>query len=238
MKITTVTVLVALGLGMATQAAADNFRPAEVGPDTVDYLQAAVQVPELTDQTPVAAVYCQADVGNDGLTRNVSCYQRSDFERLRRQVEEAMAGREFTPAEVDGEVVPVRMVFRVIYADRSGQPPIMVLPNLGHMQGEFGYQYSAPQERLDENNWYALYRRDPGSEGQPFFGRNGEMTRVHAWVNDSGRVVAANSLESHGDHRRDARNVEKALEVSRFLPGMVDGKAERMRYIAVLHYPG
>jgi hypothetical protein len=125
----------------------------------------------------------------------------------------------------------------VIYADIDGQPPIMLLPNLGHMQGDFGYQYHAPQERLDDRNWYELYRRNEWSEGQPFFSDEGPMTRVMAWVNDSGRVVSARSLESHSEQRRDARAVEKALEASRFIPGTVNGKPERMRYVAVLHYP-
>jgi len=237
MKKVVVSALVALGLGSVGSVAAEQYQPAGFGEDTLRYLEAAVAPPALTSNTPVASVYCQADVGIDGLTRNVSCYERDGFTELRAQVEEAMATRRFSAARVDGDPVPVRMVFRVVYANLEGQPPVMLLPNLGHMQGDFGYQYSAPQERLDDRNWYSLYRKNDWSQGQPFFSDEGELTRVLAWVNDSGRVISARSLESHSEHRRDARAVEKALEASRFLPGMVSGKPEKMRYVAVLNYP-
>lgn len=237
MKKVVVSALVALGLGSVGSVAAEQYQPAGFGADTLNYLEAAVAPPALNDDVPVAAVYCQADVGADGLTRNVSCYEREGFTQLRDQVEQAMATRQFTAAQVDGEPVPVRMVFRVIYANLDGQPPIMLLPNLGHMQGDFGHQYFAPQERLDDRNWYSLYRKNDWSEGQPFFSDEGELTRVLAWVNDSGRVTSARSLESHSEHRRDANAVEKALEASRFIPGMANGKPEKMRYVAVLHYP-
>lgn len=237
MKKVVVSALVALGLGSVGSVAAEQYQPAGFGEDTLRYLEAAVAPPALTADMPVASVYCQTDVGTDGLTRNVSCYEREGFTELRDQVEEAMAGRRFSPATVDGETVPVRMVFRAVYADLDGQPPIMLLPNLGHMQGELGYQYSAPQERLDDTNWYSIYRRDSRTQGQHFFGGDGELTRVHAWVNDSGRVNSASTLETHSEYRRDGRDVEKALEASRFLPGMVNGNPEKMRYVAVLHYP-
>lgn len=237
MKNVVVSVLIALGLGSVGSAVAEQYQPAGFGENVLPYLEAAVESPALDDNTPVAAVYCQADVGADGLTRNVSCYEREGFRTLRDQVEEAMAGRRMIPAKIDGEPVPVRMVFRVVYADRSGQPPVMLLPNLGHMQGDFGYQYSAPQERLDDTNWYGLYRRDTRSSGQPFFSDEGELTRVLAWVTESGRVVTAHGLETHSGYKRDARAVEKALESSRFIPGMANGEAKRMRYVAVLHYP-
>lgn len=237
MKKVVVSALIALGLGSVGSVAAEQYQPAGFGADTLDYLEAAVAPPALTEDAPVTAIYCQTDVGTDGMTRNVSCYEREGYTELRNQVEQALASRQFTAARVDGEAVPVRMVFRVIYADLDGQPPIMLLPNLGHMQGDHGYQYSAPQERLDDRNWYELYRKNDWSEGQPFFSDTGELTRVLAWVNDSGRVISARSLETHSRHRRDANAVEKALEASRFIPGMADGRPAKMRYVAVLHYP-
>lgn len=236
MKKALVTTLFALSLGSVAQFAAAQSQPASIGEDVIQYLEAAVEAPTLTADYPVVSVYCQTDVGADGLTRNVSCYEKDGFPALRNQVEEAMAGRQFVAASVDGEKVPVRMVFRVVFADYQGQPPIMLLPNLGHMQGDFGYQYTAPQERLDDGNWYELYRGDFRAEGQPFFSDEGEMTRVHAWINARGWVIAANTLETSSNHRLDGRRVEKALKDSSFIAGQVNGQPERMRYIAVLHY--
>lgn len=224
-------------LTLSASAVWADMEPAGFGEGTLGYLEAAVAPPELTRDLPVVAVYCQADVGTDGLTRNLSCYEREGFDQLRAQVEEAFGGRNFTPAQVDGEKVPVRMVFRVVYADLEGQPPIMLLPNLGNMQGELGYQYTAPQERLDDRNWYSQYRANSWSEGQPFFSSEGRMTRVMAWVDERGEVSGVRRIEAHGRQKRDAVEVEKVLRSSRFIPGMANGKPERMRYVAVLHYP-
>lgn len=229
--------LASLALSASGLAMAETFQPADFGQDTLEYLEAAVARPELTPDKPVAAVYCQTDVARDGHTGNVSCYEREGYEQLRDQVEEAFAGRQFRPARVGDEAVAVRMVFRVIYADSQGQPPTMLLPNLGHMQGDYGYQYSAPQERLDENNWYARYRDNGARQGQPFFSNQDRPTRVMAWVNEAGRVASVHKLESHVRRKRDANAVAKALRSSRFIPGMVEGEPERMRYVAVLHYP-
>ncbi len=237
MKKIWISALMALAMGAAAGATAQTYAPADFGENTLTYLEAAVVQPELTPDMPVAAVYCQADVGTDGLTRNVSCYEREGFERLRVQVEEAFAGRQFTPARVDGEPVPVRMVFRIVYADLEGQPPIMLLPNLGNNQGDYGYQYAAPQELLDDYNWYSYYRRNSWSEGQPFFSKQGELTRVLGVVNEKGEVVMVRRIEAHGRQKRDAVEIEKALKQSRFIPGFVQGEPARMKYVAVLNYP-
>lgn len=239
MKKIVVKTLLALGLGVTVtgQAWAETYQPARFGADVLAYLEAAVAPPELTEARPVLAVYCQAQVGTDGLARNLNCYDKENLDELRVQVEEALAGQRFVPAQVDGETVPVRMVFRVVYSNLEGQPPIMLLPNLGHMQGDLGYQYSAPQERLDERNWYSLYRRNNWSEGQPFFGGEGRTTQVMAIVNEEGRVTSTHRIKTHGRHRRDASEVGKILRGSHFIPGMVGDEPERMRYFAVLHYP-
>lgn len=228
--------VLALGLGTVGSAIAESYKPAAFSDNTLSNLEASVDLPALTPDYPVASVYCQTDVNQDGLTSKVACFERDGHEELRSQVEEAMTAQRFAPARVDGNTVPVRMVFRVVYADLDGQPPVMLLPNLGHMQGDFGYQYSAPQERLDGRDWHSLYTAS-GGEGQPFFSGSGELVRVMAWVKDNGRVLSARSLETHSVYRRDADIVEKALESARFIPGMHNGEPERMRYVAVLHYP-
>lgn len=235
-KTAIISTVVALSLGAVGNAIAEDYKPAAFSDDTLSNLEASVETPPLTEDYPVASVYCQTDVNQDGLTSKVACFERDGHDELRQQVEEAMTSQRFIPARVDGSTVPVRMVFRVVYAELDGQPPVMLLPNLGHMQGDFGYQYSAPQERLDGRDWHSLYASSDG-EGQPFFSGDGELTRVMAWVKANGRVAGARSLEGHSEHRRDADLVEKALGSARFIPGMHNGKPERMRYVAVLHYP-
>lgn len=228
-------VVLMLNLPLIGEVAAQQYQPAQFG-DTFSYIEQTLSLPELTPEFPVAAVYCQADVAIDGNTSNVSCYEKEGFDELRRQTVEAMTGRNFTPARVDGKPVPVRMYFRLIFADLDGQPPIMLLPNLGNMQSRHGHGYTAPQERLDHPQWYQAYRANDWSEGQLFFSSQGRLTRVLAMVSEEGKTIAVRRIEAHGRHKRDAVEIEKALKASRFIPGFAQGKPEPMRYVAVLHY--
>src|SRR5690606_7365791 len=142
----------------------------------------------------------------------------------------------FKPATVDGNAVPVRMSLRAVFADREGQPPLLLLRNLGHMQADFGPQYVEPQERPDLNTRYDLYASKDWSEGSLFFDDKGDLTRVMAQVSEEGNVTAVRRIEAHGRQKRDAVEVEKNPKQARFIPGFVDGQPTPMRYFAVLHH--
>ncbi len=227
--------LMLLSLSFAGHVAAQTYQPATFG-DTLDHIEQTVAMPALTEDFPVASVYCQADVAIGGTTSNVSCYEKDGFDRLREQTAAALNNRAFIPARVDGREVPVRMHFRVVFADLDGQPPVLLLPNLGTMQSEFGHSYSAPQERLDQPQWYETYRANDWSTGDLFFSSEGTLTRVLALVNEQGETITVRRIEAHGRYKRDAVVIEKALRESRFIPGFANGKPERMKYVAVLNY--
>ena len=224
-----------LSLSLTGHAVAETYQPATFG-NTLEYIEQAVTQPALTDDLPVASVYCQADVAIDGMTSNLHCYEKDGFDRLREQTAAALSGRVFTPARVDGIEVPVRMHLRVVYARLDGQPPVLLLPNLGNMQSQFGHSYSAPQERLDQPQWYEAYSAHDWSDGHVFFSNEAGLTRVLAMVSEEGKTLAVRRIEAHGHHKRDAVEIEKALKNSRFIPGFANGKPERMQYVAVLHY--
>jgi hypothetical protein len=228
--------LLIMSLPLIGQTMAETWEPAAFG-DTLAHIQQTVTRPELTDDFPVVSVYCQADVSISGTTSNVRCHEKEGFDQLLEQTTTALSGRTFTPARANGVEVPVRMHLRVVYAKLDGQPPILLLPNLGNMQSHFGHSYTAPQERLDQPQWYETYRANDWSEGQLFFSNDPGMTRVLAMVSAEGETLIVRRIEAHGHHKRDAVEVEKALKDSRFIPGFANGKPERMQYVAVLHYP-
>lgn len=227
--------IIGLPLVFTHLASAETYVPAQFG-NTLSYIEQTVAMPELTASQPVVAVYCQADVDADGITSDVVCFEKEGFDQVRDQTAEAVSGRQFTPAQVDGKKIPVRMQFRVIYANLDGQPPIMLLPNLGYMQNKYGHDYTDPQERLDQPQWYELYKRNDWAEGLPFFSREENMTRVLAMIDENGKVISARRLEAQKANKRDAIEVEKSVKRASFIPGFSRGKAERMQYVAVLHY--
>ncbi len=224
-----------LCLGMAGAANAQNYQPAGFG-DLLQRVQTTVKMPELSSEQPVASVYCQADIAATGEASAVQCYEKDGFESLRHDTERALTGQQFETARIDGEAVPVRMHFRVVYSQRSGQDPVLLLPNLGNMQRQYGPRYIAPQERLDSTQWYEQYRSETDGNGQAFFSNDGVMTRIVAQVDKAGQVRAVRRLEAHSPWQAEAVIVERALKKSRFLPGMADGKPQTMQYVAVLNY--
>ncbi|HEY7773017.1 MAG TPA: hypothetical protein VIC26_07535 [Marinagarivorans sp.] len=222
------------GFAFSGTAYASKYQPAEFA-DALAHLQQSVSAPQLSADLPVVGVYCQADVDVSGITSDVRCYEKEGFDELRQQTEQAMSGRNFTPATVDGNPVPVRMVFRVVYSEIEGQQPILLLPNLGNMQKRLGAGYIAPQERLDVPQWYAKYQAG-GGEGRNFFASKGPLTRVIAHVDEEGKVAGVRRIEAHGRYRSDAVILEKALPDARFIPGVAKGKPQQMQYVAVLNY--
>ncbi|UTF58744.1 energy transducer TonB [Gilvimarinus sp. DA14] len=218
-----------------SSSASSMYQPANFG-GAVDQVSQKVTIPEsmATDNRTIA-VYCQADIATTGVASNVTCFDKAAYNDLQGQTQRALDGLSFTPAMVDGEAVPVRMAFRVVYSRNDSQPNVVMLPNLGTLQREYGVDYIAPQERLDQTDWYSAYRSN--GEGQPFFD-DARLARVVADVNADGNVKSVRTVEAAGRARRDAKVIETALKKSRFIPGFVGSEAVDMHTIAVINYPG
>jgi hypothetical protein len=223
-------------LSLSAGALAQVYEPASFGKAEARIVQ-SLPAPELTDALPVIGVYCQAEVASDGAVDGVRCYEKEGYDQLLQQTERAVRGETFVPAKVDGSPVPVRMHFRVVYAQLEDQAPVVMLPNLGNMQSRYGFDYTAPQERLDQPQWYEKYRDNSWAEGELFFSDHGRLTRILAIVGTDGTPLAVRRIEAHGQRKRDAVEVEKHLRQARFIPGFADGQPQRMQYAAVLHYP-
>lgn len=216
-------------------SSAEVYRPAQFG-DSLNQLTANVSLPDTFEGGfTTLAVYCQADVAETGITSNILCYENNSIADLRQQTINALTGATFIPASVDGTVVPVRMQFRVVYSRTGDQPDIMMLPNLGTLQSQYGHEYFAPQERLDQKDWFTRYAENSWAQGKPFFGE-GALTRVIGTVKVNGDVTSVSTLEGRGKGKRDAGFIETALKKSRFIPGLVNNQLTDMHYIAVLNY--
>jgi hypothetical protein len=227
-------VLVGLALPMLSTAHA-AATPARFG-DALNQLTAQVKLPqELEGGHKTLAVYCQTDVAATGMLANTQCYQHPKIANLEQQTLSALESVKFEPATVDGEAVPVRMQFRVVYSRSGDQPDMVMLPNLGTLQNEHGVNYFAPQERLDKTPWYQQYLQNERATGKGFFD-DGRLTRVMGTVETSGEVGDINTLDARGSGKRDAGFIEKALKQSRFIPGFVNNNPVEMHYVAVLSY--
>lgn len=225
--------LLATAISFAGYANA-QYKPADFG-DAVDQLASKITLPANFGEGKLTiAVYCQSDVPVSGSLANSVCFE-STGHALEQQTVDALAGMTFTPAEDNGQAVPVRMQFRVIYSRSGEQPDIVLLPNLGTLQTQHGFNYFAPQERLDQTPWFEKYSASDNAKGKVFF-EKGRLTRVIATVNTDGSVASVSTLEARGSGKRDAATIEEALQTSAFIPGFVGDAVQEMHYVAVLNY--
>lgn len=214
---------------------ATAYSPASFG-DATETLKRSITLPaSFGEGVKTVAVYCQADVMTTGNINQVACYENSPLVSMQSVTESALQSATFTPASVDGKNVPVRMQFRVVYSLNNSQAPITLLPNLGTLQAQYGTDYVAPQERLDQGSWYVQYSTANRGAGKPFFA-DAKLTRVMATIEVNGGVESVSTIEAALRKKGDADNIEAALKKSQFIPGFVANKPTAMHYIAVVNY--
>lgn len=228
--------LIALSAAFSFSSSADtSYIPAQFG-NALNQLTAKVNLPEaFAGGHTTIAVYCQSDIAASGILSNTLCYENTGTANLEAQTLNALENAAFIPAQVDNQAVPVRMQYRVIYSRTGDQPAIVMLPNLGTLQGQHGYEYVAPQERLDEPSWFQKYSANHWARGKPFF-NDGRLTRVIGTVKTDGTVASVSTLDAQGRGKRDADFIESALKQAQFIPGVVNGVITEMHYVAVLNY--
>jgi len=214
---------------------ATAYSPASFG-DATETLKKSVTLPaSFGEGVKTVAVYCQADVMTTGNINQISCYENSPLVSMQAITESALQSATFTPASIDNKNVPVRMQFRVVYSLNNTQASIVLLPNLGTLQSQYGPEYVAPQERLDQGSWYVQYSTQNHGTGKSFFA-DAKLTRVMAKVEVNGGVESVSTIEAALRKKDDASNIESALKNSQFIPGFVANKPTAMHYIAVVNY--
>lgn len=193
----------------------------------------------LVPQDKVAAkgnvLYCRADINTEGNAERGSCFAKDTAVELVVQTEQALKQLAFSPAEIEGSVVPVRMSFRIAYTPLASGMHVSLIPNLGTMQAQHGRDYVAPQERLDVSDWYQRYSENSYVGGREFLGQ-GDMARVATTVSPAGKPTTLKTVDAKKAHIRDADIVKRTLRYSRFIPGTVNGKVVPMEYLVAVHY--
>ncbi len=227
-------VLVAGAAGFASGVWAEtDYKPANFGFTGESLLAAMPQ--ETRNMQDSAVVYCQSEISEKGAVVRSQCYDKQGRDSLVSNTEKTIAGLSFTPAQVDGKSVPVRMSYRVGYVPQSKGVSVVLIPNLGSMQSQYGRDYVAPQERLDVSDWYQRYSEQSWVRGEAFLG-DGSLSRVAATVSEKGETSMVRALDSERAYKRDVNLVKNAVKRSRFIPGFVDGRPVPMGYLAVVNY--
>lgn len=196
-------------------------------------LLAAVSVDQLSASGDV--LYCRADVSAQGQAERANCFAKTAPVQLVIDTEQALHELAFSAAEVDGEAVPVRMSFRIAYSKIDDATLVSLIPNLGTMQAQYGRNYIAPQERLDVSDWYERYSDNSWVGGKEFLGE-GDMSRVSAVIDQSGKPGRMQTVAAKRAHERDADIVKNTLKHSRFIPGTANGRVVPMEYLVAVHY--
>ncbi|VUD69104.1 hypothetical protein TDB9533_04470 [Thalassocella blandensis] len=192
-------------------------------------------VAALKSQNQTHVLYCQSDISDKGAASNTQCYDKAGKLDVVNETQTVLNQLAFLPAEVDGQQVPVRMSYRVAFHSAKGNIEALLIPNLGTMYERYGRDYVAPQERLDVANWYEEYSKNSWVSGDQFLGE-GDMSRIAATVNESGKADMVRTLDTGRAYKRDANLVKNAVKKSRFIPGFVNGKPVPMGYVAVVNY--
>lgn len=227
--------LIILAATASLASFATEYSPAKFG-SAEKTLSEMITLPSTFGEgVKTVAVYCQADVMTTGMINKVNCFENSPLVSMQAATESAIKSATFEPAQIDGTKVPVRMQFRVIYSLNGTQNPIVLLPNLGTLQSQYGVNYVAPQERLDKSDWYMQFSSKARGDGKMFFAES-KVTRVMAQVEASGLVESVSTIESAARRKSDADTIEVALKKTQFIPGFVEDKATAMHYFAVVNY--
>ena len=200
---------------------------------TGDQLLSAVDSKSVSADGDV--LYCRADISIQGAAERTHCYGKTSAVELVVEAEQALKAMAFSPAEVEGEKVPVRMSFRVAFTPVDDITVVSLIPNLGTMQAQFGRNYVEPQERLDVSDWYERYSDNSWVGGKKFLGE-GDMSRVATTIDQSGKPSRMHTVAAKRAHERDADIVKNTLKFSRFIPGTVNGRVVPMDYMVAVHY--
>ena len=208
-----------------------DFEPKELA-SLVDVTNSASSL----TSTPIA-IYCQSDIDVSGKAVTAKCFDQYKIADIESQTERALKQLSFTPAKVDGDAVPVRMRYRVLYAVMHNELNVELIPNLGSMQNRYGRDYIAPQERLDKTDWYSSYSENSLVNGQDFLS-DGVQATVAATIGKDGKADVVRTGTAERAYKRDVKVVQNAVRRSHFIPGFVDGRPVSMGYLAVISYGG
>lgn len=183
---------------------------------------------------------CKVRVDTEGRVRPTDAFctgARGTPTRYRQHMERVLGASKFTPARVDGVPVPVQFAIVAWFRDEGGDCAASVVLNGGERDPETGLNYIGPQEIRNDGGWQGRLRLRKHWDRQRVWNRTGSMIRVSVAVSERGEASDPR-IEQHESLFFDAAEVERALTVSRFIPGFHQGHPRAMRYFETVHFGG
>lgn len=214
----------------AAAVGAEDYRPASFGFDGAQLVSQMATI-----STGDHILYCRADVKANGQAENTHCFGKTLSSYTATSAEKAINDLPFSPAQVDGQSIPVRMSFRISLQESEGVTLAKMVPNLGTMTAKYGVTYVAPQERLDTSDWYTRYSKSSELNGEAFIDK-GVNTRIGTLVKVNGRPEQVRVLDTASGFNKDSKKIESSIKRARFIPGMVNGKVVEMDYLVAVNY--
>lgn len=181
--------------------------------------------------TPLSiALYCQSSISKLGKNLFTTCFDKGNVTNLEEQVEAALSQQNFSPASIDGQNVAVRMNYRVIIQQSATNHSVLLIPNLGSLQPKLGVNYSEPQELIAQGWFKQLKTGSPSNSS--FFEHNAQITRATASITTAGKASQVSLIDTSS--REKTLAITRAIEGAQFIPGQVDGKSIKMKYLAII----
>ena len=182
-------------------------------------------------------VACQTEIKITGETAHSFCFTReSRSGKYRQATAKALRKATFVPASINDNPVKVYVSFRVVFTCLDGECVIIPLMNLGQNEQQFGYEYIAPQEILEEQFWYSKFKKFARLEhlgvAMPY---RGVVFRFSISVDEHGNGTDP-KVEYKGRLKSNEINAAlTAISKARFIPGFFEGKPTRMRYFEIIY---
>lgn len=189
-----------------------------------------IQQDQLPKRPLNIAVYCQSTISAAGKPIATNCFNKEKTANLEEQIESIINKLSFNPASVNGENVPVRMNYRVVYQQDELSQSVLLIPNLGSLQAELGVNYSEPQELIAEG-WFNRLEGQSNLSGS-FFEHNHKITRAAASITTKGKAQQVTVIDSVGREKSDL--MANAIKNAQFIPGQFEGKTIEMKYLAIV----
>jgi len=193
-----------------------------------------------------SVLFCQVIVDHLGEVANESgtfCVGNSRFDSRRARIlRNRIVRSKFDPAQIDDEAVSVHLSLRAGYQQDGDECNVVVVPNLGYQQDEFGLDYIEPQEVLTDGGWLERMRRK--ERGLLFLTgirreRSSRVMFVMSVAVDENGVASDSRLDVNEFSTRPDEQARAAreLQYSQFVPGFVDEKPASARHYFLFYYP-
>ena len=204
-----------------TGATAATYNPARIG-DHETSLAKRIKFPEGEQRDLTRFIRCEAKIAPKGSVEETACYaDPSVNEAFFRAVYLGASSATVQPATVDGEEVPLLMLFSVVFRQQDGQRVVAVVPNHGTNAKELGINYIAPQKYGLHSQYYPR-----GNIG---------LLWVDAMMSEEGKAKDIKYIDTEWSDKETKRYGRAYITKNRFIPGHLNGEPKAMRFVKPIY---